>query len=1720
MSTTDVLNTGSQWNTVPEVQNSIPKRLYRNNTVDNFRDKIKSVSNPSDQKLSRAETCHAVRRITDCRTKSDTTVTIEVPLKAQVSVMGTLTLNSGSGDGKGTLNLHVPAKHVGNPLVHYSLVEKDGGTTFARTLDRKERMTLIADSATDSKGNKLISAKGIQYNGKNISWGNIIAWQEPEAEYSTFDKSNNIANLKLFIREKNQNIILNEKNELPLGVLYGKESLQTYFPTFLDTSKSFQDNKISECINSLIHEFGSGVPARVIGIGTDADVKESFGKDKLYHLQNNINSMFRNSNGKNWESLQQSKRHADSQALTRFISKKNYTKGMDALCADWSAKSIEGWTEKDKLRCAVIENLVKEGRLKFISKADAAKYLPTIYNGEKFKLYINTVYANSDYRTVLGNMVNSNDFSGIQDVKTVSSRVRAENIKSAISSLEELASINPKKIKRELKRKEKDLLNHLEHNGFSDDDAKTSEYGQEIGKLARQLNLLKNKTYRKEIISLKIELKNITGAEPGSMASMVAVCLKNNNVENEFSQKGINTLRELRDSKISGLHELKNKYERESSRQQIAWLDNHIETLTVKEAAKTSSVVKSYYNQLSLKDKVLFLQQESTVAWDKYASYSGKEHTLANRELARKYHHLAITRESQLKYLLSSIEKMVDIKGADFTFSSHALREIRSLNDDKLTSVNGTALSHNQNKESKEQCLATEKQAKRINEFLKWASDLPQNAKTNATVGQLSQPEVSEHVVDTQATEAAVSQSSESVVEGSVIDLLATDAVVGQTSEQVEKDLFIDMLSSEEEMGQASESEVEDKPINTQATEAAVSQSSESIEDKPIVGLHSGNKTLASNVSTVPEGPNTPEFKITFNNKVYTLKNVNALEEMARKTSDRAERKQLLEEIKEQKSIFEKINIPFKDVEFTENGMTVTELQKQKNLLVQIKYFYDSNGKYNEDATEYTPISGSGHLKIPGVKGKIDTIPGCTYKRNFVLTNLPEVFPDGYSKKDIIAVKKMIPENKKYEIIRTMNESEKKDFFAAVKTKEENYVADVRFFVREFNDYFQQSDVVLSIDTKNPKAELDQKYGKQYIQQITELVSSRNKKLQEKSIEIRKLKSFSRTNPEFYDSEMRKINAQMAMIKRERDDLIENVLLEKGLQLKDGKYDAFASAMLPGVMRSLPPCYLVNDTTVGINFIKGRHNIGIDKDDEPTYISLFFDTPFEIPVDSIFLQASNPEDKPTDVKGVMKKSSLFNDTQLQIPSECLIKKFESIRNGNGTMHYQKDDVVISSDNKESMDNIFEQLELSGFSTKILTSGKRLFPSGNFAFDQCHPDTKKSLDNGGYYYFNDMRYNSLKVHEGKVGATMPGDKSVLLENALKSASSPVNENVAQALPLPSQEPSQLLQENNAIKKTVSGREIRRLQESPRSLISNSNEASIKKNEQVVGSSQNTDNIKRHDESGISTDDVNSSVMELIGEKYRVDNSASEVPQTVKISNPEVALTKKEIFLKKEILNEIDFNKFHSQIDGEIAVLALYSYLESEGIRLHVLNGGHGNGGLLGRVDLDWKLVYRGLKIETELETNKDIFVFLEDGHYDGFSPSSMKSVQVNGDGNCLFHSAAAMLNRIAMNDDAAMKGDDLNAMTKVHLEDNFDRFVTAFFNAHDEVGIKQMQNGDLKTHSEKLFSLVKEYKESRTKTKETVDVQPADDLPQSKASERGLSRKELNRLYSNRAVLVQ
>lgn len=1446
--------------------------------------------------------------------------------------MGTLTLDSGSGDGKGTLNLHVPAKHVGNALVHYSLVEKDDGTTFARTLDRKERMTLIAESATDSKGNKLISTKGIQYNGKIISWDNIIAWQEPEAKYSTFDKPNNIANLKLFIREKSQNIILNENNALPLGVLYGKESLETHFPTLLDTSRYSQENKVSEYVKSLVHEFGSGVPARVIGIGIDADVKEFFGKDKLYHLQNNIDSMFHYSNGKNIEALQQSKRHADSQALTRSTAKKNYAKGIDALCTDWSAKTMKGWTDKDKLRCAAIENVIKKGWVENISQSDAEKYLPTIYSSDKFKNYIDTVYAESGYLSALSTMVNSNDFSNIQDVKVLSSR--SENIKKTISKLEDLASLNPKKIKSELKRKEKELLNHLEDNGITDDDAKTLEYGQEIGKLARQLNLLKNKAYRKEIISLKIELKNITEAEPepGSMASMVAVCLKNNNVENEFSQKGINTLRELRDSKISGLHELKNKYERESSRQQIAWLDNHIESFAVKDAIKDFSVVRSYYHDLSPKDKVLFLQQESAMAWDKYASYSSKEHTSGNRELARKYHHLAITRESQLKYLLSSIEIMVDIKGAAFTFSSHALREISTLNDDKLTSVNEMALNHHQNKESKEQCRATEKQAKRVNEFLKWVSDLPQNAKTNATVGQPSQPEANEHIVDTQTTEAVVNQasepdlfidmlpseeeveqSSESGAEDPLFELLATDAVVGQATEPVEKDLFIDMLSNEEEMGRASES----------------------VEDALIVGLNSGKETIVSNTSTVSTGstvpvePNTPEFKITFNNEVYTLKNVNALEEMARKTSDRAEKKEMLKEIERQKSIFKKISIPYDGVEFTEKGMCVTKLEKQgdaehkKFLKVEVKYFYDSNGKLDELATEYKPISGNGDLKIPGVNGKIYTIPGCIYKkyeRGLAASHFYEYFKQVEEAKTtrsshegfIEYIDSLINENR-FDYIRSMTPSELDDFREQVGGISQQKLIDST--TSKIESYFKPQ---IAENENNP--------GQENIISINSgnripIINSETKGLDPRLMTI--VNKFPGVFEEYKNNGNNFSSKVISEFCKSNESEVRNILAENYIELKSegGIFLRFMADLLFVASRvdSGAPYLLKDESTVQIKSllspdVEGFRSNGLT--------SIKFKNGVDLPLNELFVKKRySGADVTIDVKnkfnypiinettsfkdkfmwqeevktsannsrvlldvvvptGRIAQEVIKNDDISEVNIESQLYKYDlSILEKMGVDKTQFVEVInnfrlknsglleVYQDEKYNCDNSdgnsyfdFKMIETnSDFKKKFNQFFGEKYSDPSLGSISAFGDNEISDDLSDVArprdYLDDM-IDAL-VQDDNVSLPKTGTDKPTAAVSVESMLSPVSENISQELPLRTLAPSQSLQENNVIGKTMSGREIRRLQESSRSRVNNSNEIYIQKNEKVVENSQNTDKIKRHDESVISTDGVHQS-----------------------------------------------------------------------------------------------------------------------------------------------------------------------------------------------------------------------------------------------------------------------
>lgn len=88
----------------------------------------------------------------------------------------------------------------------------------------------------------------------------------------------------------------------------------------------------------------------------------------------------------------------------------------------------------------------------------------------------------------------------------------------------------------------------------------------------------------------------------------------------------------------------------------------------------------------------------------------------------------------------------------------------------------------------------------------------------------------------------------------------------------------------------------------------------------------------------------------------------------------------------------------------------------------------------------------------------------------------------------------------------------------------------------------------------------------------------------------------------------------------------------------------------------------------------------------------------------------------------------------------------------------------------------------------------------------------------------------------------------------------------------------------------------------------------------------------------------------------------------------------------------------------------------------------------------------------------------------------------------------------------MDGVTLNSMTKAYLKDNFNKFITAFFNPDDESEIESEIDEELKTHSEELFSLVKEYKQFITKTTEPAALQPA----VSKTLKHSLSKRDIAR----------
>ncbi|WP_413594799.1 hypothetical protein [Citrobacter youngae] len=1705
------------------VPTHLPGKLCSRNTGDLSKN-LQSVDNNTEQKSEALSRTSSIRCLPKGQPCIEASKSITVPQRlggrAQINQMGGYTLDSGNGGASTSLKINVPARHVGDPLIKYSLARRENDETFVRTLDSKEIMTLIADSSSRD-GKKLISTKGIQYDDKFIAWRNVIAWQKPET--SSFSKPNNAAELMLFFREGEGVPVLDETNRLDLNkICKTTEALANRFPAFLANElPDLQRIKVSEYIDSLSQEFSNGVPERVFGIQSYAKAMDSFGKDKLYHLQKNTDAMMRYSNGKNWEGLELSHRNRDIQALTRSAARKNYSKEIKALSAGWPVNSTAGWSDNDKLRCAVIENVIKSGHANRISDADAKKYFPVILKGEQFRRHMNYVYARSDYLTVLDNMVEKNDFTDIHNMSEISFDERAENIRNAISELENLGSLTPKKIKRELKATEKALLRHLKQQGLSGEtqsDAltnnheQTEKYEQAIIELNHKLSLLKGKSYRKEIASLRLALRNITGPEPGSMEHMVATSLSNNNVQDKYSQKGIDTLRALRDEKVFRLNDIKNKHERECLRQQISWLDNNIE-----------SVVKVYYGFLSLKEKVIFLQRESSNAWGKYSDYLNRRDNPASKELTRKYCHLATTRDSQLRYLFSAIEKIGNEKKDDFTFSSEDLQNL-----ERIQTGIESILSHNSDKKISRSLHDVIYSASKFNfwakEFNAEHDYVSDNTARNSESSGVS-IEKNESLADSDNVEkplhydlsdekvgrksndnrtdglsngnASLSKAGDDIATAEdphLDELLATKVDIDRPIKPLEKDLSIDMLTTETTTHQPNKSvedlntdnksmastgatvsgdshsgdvtlsydltdvEVVREPIDDSidwlahgnaslskagddiataegphpdeplTTETTAHQPSESVED-----LNTDNKSMTSTGATASgddnsgdnmkisesldeevdtkstdelpdgnaslskagddiataEGPH-PDEPLTsettahqssesvedlntdnksmistgatasggvnfhgINVNGYSFKSIKELEEKANAISNSAEKKRLLKTIKELKSALR--NSGLKNYEATENGITYTVSQKQKDLNVEVKYFYNSKFECNEDATEYKPISGNGYLKIPGVNGKIDTILGQTYKRMLINTSMPEVLPDGYSQEDITAAKELIPD-KQYQVIRTLTESEQKDFIAVAKRWDKSSAFNRSYYAKKLNDCFQQSETLIDF-TENARSEFEQEYGKEYLQKILDILSSRKKQLQEKLNEVdsKYLENIVATNEDLikereeiirstkdekilaakitdfnkkiYEPYYKKNNEQMAEIKKEHDDQIEHILSEKGLKLKAGMYDEFSLS----IDKAMPfiPYYMVDDTTVALNLINNNYgNLNVLA--ESCIASLaFLNTPLKIAIDSIFIKDSNGLIEATDVKGVINSRNGNNTTSFLFPSECLIKKFESIRNGNDTMMFVIDDKkTIFGNNKESMDTILEHLDLTPFSIKTLNSGPGVFSSRCFIIQS--PET--TINSEGYYLFDNERYNKAKElaeskadkkaeHKGAKGA----GKIAKDVSTVKSTSSSVNEKVAQeALPQPPQAPSQPLQENAVSKAIISSKEAIRKYSSTHSLTSNNNEATIQDNEDAVADDQNTESSKYYDEPVISTDGARQS------QKNSVSASVGGMPVLDDNDEQQEALYYKEMeafydeMMREKLIGNI-LEHISSDVKDEMGIYALIEFV---------------------------------------------------------------------------------------------------------------------------------------------------------------------------------------------------
>ncbi|MDA8517389.1 hypothetical protein [Citrobacter sp. Igbk 16] len=222
------------------------------------------------------------------------------------------------------------------------------------------------------------------------------------------------------------------------------------------------------------------------------------------------------------------------------------------------------------------------------------------------------------------------------------------------------------------------------------------------------------------------------------------------------------------------------------------------------------------------------------------------------------------------------------------------------------------------------------------------------------------------------------------------------------------------------------------------------------------------------------------------------------------------------------------------------------------------------------------------------------------------------------------------------------------------------------------------------------------------------------------------------------------------------------------------------------------------------------------------------------------------------------------------------------------------------------------------------------------------------------------------------------------------------------------------------------------------------------------------------------------------------------------------------LKSEIINEIDFKQYHANVDGDMAVCVLSSYLASLNIYLHILKspdrkalninneakGKHGNkekvfcyvpGDTLKNGVSNF--VKDGMSyLAKKAETRKHIFIFLKDSHYQAIIPreklkkqlakGKITQIEIDqkldiiinnaGDSNCLFHSVADVLkyNKI----DKTVDGDLLNNRTKEYLNANFERL---FNGLYVQIEVEESQNSvygiSASSHFRKLSTLMSQYK---------------------------------------------